>query len=856
MFKKLVALTLVALMVINPMAAYAVSWDTIKADLLEKKSFERTENIEASVDDEGNVTITGYGGSIEDFKHIPAFKSYSFKGNITIGGQTFEVYVHDVPVRNEDGSEKKDENGNTVMQAQQVVVNVDNGVAITAEEVHFGVGGTSELTVNTSGSVGLAVDKETNSLVVVTKEVFANVEDSAKLTFNNDGKIEVTDSINFNVDENGAGSITVTNGTVDENGTVNTEASMTTGVNVGVYMWGDGTISFTNNGQITTDTDKTDVEEDSEEDEERVGMIGIGVWGSGDTTVVNGKTGVVNGEMTGWLETDSAEASVSLTNQGTVNGSMSAWGQTVTVTDEDGNAVLDENGNAITYGEGSINLNNEGTINGDLRTFTEENTSTTVTNSKTVEGNIWAESRGTQDMEVTVTKDGTAGNLYANALGETTLNVQNDGIIHGDLSANADGIYDDDDNLIEINGGSTVNLTNNGTAENIYSGAVGAGTITVTNNNTVNNELVVDTINGTVNVINDGTVGGQLDGWANGENGSVTVINTGNGTVGSGEDGNGIWVSAENGATVESINAGTVNGELGGGAYTGGDTIVANLGTADSSWVESYDGGNLTLDNSNVITETPVAAGNSKITVVIATEGSEITDAATVGALYKQSVVNWEGRTGETKIITTTQDGQPIALYSVAADGTIVLEEVLMEQGGGDGDDPRFWTKERIRHDMEEKRKAAEIGGVYGSPYWLKQLYLGYMSLNLRLFDGEEQLLFKENISWVPGANVAGEKILTLNVKIEDTSSLAMRLDGAVIDKLEQADIVTINIVDGAGNLFMEYQVEDLKGAREMYGLTVKESIVVGSADADVMKIAEDGTISPIEGETEAEPAA
>ena len=38
---------------------------------------------------------------------------------------------------------------------------------------------------------------------------------------------------------------------------------------------------------------------------------------------------------------------------------------------------------------------------------------------------------------------------------------------------------------------------------------------------------------------------------------------------------------------------------------------------------------------------------------------------------------------------------------------------------------------------MEEKRKAEAIGGVYGSPYWVKQLYLGYHSLNLRLFVGE-----------------------------------------------------------------------------------------------------------------------
>ena len=32
---------------------------------------------------------------------------------------------------------------------------------------------------------------------------------------------------------------------------------------------------------------------------------------------------------------------------------------------------------------------------------------------------------------------------------------------------------------------------------------------------------------------------------------------------------------------------------------------------------------------------------------------------------------------------------------------------------------------------MQEKRKAEAIGGVYGSPYWVKQLYLGYLGCAL-----------------------------------------------------------------------------------------------------------------------------
>ena len=46
-------------------------------------------------------------------------------------------------------------------------------------------------------------------------------------------------------------------------------------------------------------------------------------------------------------------------------------------------------------------------------------------------------------------------------------------------------------------------------------------------------------------------------------------------------------------------------------------------------------------------------------------------------------------------------------------DGKVTLEEVLKvgEESKG-SDDPVNWTKERIRHDMEEKRKAIELQEV------------------------------------------------------------------------------------------------------------------------------------------------
>jgi len=64
------------------------------------------------------------------------------------------------------------------------------------------------------------------------------------------------------------------------------------------------------------------------------------------------------------------------------------------------------------------------------------------------------------------------------------------------------------------------------------------------------------------------------------------------------------------------------------------------------------------------------------------------------------------------------------------------------------------------------------------------------------------------------------------------------------------------SIKDYLGNPFMEYSVEDLKGARALYNLEREDYIVVGAADADVMKIGADGKIVPIEGEEAAAKAA
>ena len=152
-------------------------------------------------------------------------------------------------------------------------------------------------------------------------------------------------------------------------------------------------------------------------------------------------------------------------------------------------------------------------------------------------------------------------------------------------------------------------------------------------------------------------------------------------------------------------------------------------------------------------------------------------------------------------------------------------------------------SEEEIRHDMEMKRQAEAIGGVYGSPYWVKQLYLGYHSYNLRLFVGETRENFREKLSW----SADGSKGVSLRVNDENPEKLTMRFDEKVLEVLERTNITTVTLLDKNGAAVMQYNVSDLRAAYDQYGLNDADQLVVGGVDDDVMKIGADGQLVPVE---------
>ena len=152
-------------------------------------------------------------------------------------------------------------------------------------------------------------------------------------------------------------------------------------------------------------------------------------------------------------------------------------------------------------------------------------------------------------------------------------------------------------------------------------------------------------------------------------------------------------------------------------------------------------------------------------------------------------------------------------------------------------------SEEEIRHDMEMKRQAEAIGGVYGSPYWIKQMYLGYHSYNLRLLIDGQPVTMRERLNW----NADKSKGISLRVNTVAPEKLTMRFDEKVLEVFERTNITTVTLLDKNGAAVMQYNVSDLRAAYDQYGLNDTDQLVVGGADDDVMKIGADGQLVPVE---------
>ena len=179
-------------------------------------------------------------------------------------------------------------------------------------------------------------------------------------------------------------------------------------------------------------------------------------------------------------------------------------------------------------------------------------------------------------------------------------------------------------------------------------------------------------------------------------------------------------------------------------------------------------------------------------------------------------------------------------LYWEDENGEPHYKDFIVTRTVGEDEGP---SEEEIRHDMEMKRQAEAIGGVYGSPYWIKQMYLGYHSYNLRLLIDGQPVTMRERLNW----NADKSKGISLRVNTVAPEKLTMRFDEKVLEVFERTNITTVTLLDKNGAPVMQYNVSDLRAAYDQYGLNDADQLVVGGVDDDVMKIGADGQLVPVE---------
>ena len=377
--------------------------------------------------------------------------------------------------------------------------------------------------------------------------------------------------------------------------------------------------------------------------------------------------------------------------------------------------------------------------------------------------------------------------------------------------------------------------------DSINANAIGDGnSLTITNNGKANYAGINSKDGGYVYIVNNGNIN-QITGSAEG-NGSVTEIeNAQNGTT------HHIWIVGKGqGSTISAVNNGHIdigvemeNYETFEPENDGYQIDFINHGTIGNECFSFFLGNRTVNIEDDKLEHTylgiSVKKGTTVEEILQQLEGMPDADEIYVGEYEQDEYGNWEC-VNDYYLKKMEEPEDPEQPENPEQPETPEQPEETQQ--------PTFEVSkyDQERHEMEEKRKAEAIGGVYGSPYWVKQLYLGYHSLNLRLFVGEQQSNFKQSLSWMPDST----KQLTLRVNTDSPEKLTMRLDEKVLETLERTEFSVITLLDKSGNAVMQYSLSDLRSAYDQYGLSGEDQLVVGGANDDVMKIV-NGEMKPIE---------
>ena len=491
----------------------------------------------------------------------------------------------------------------------------------------------------------------------------------------------------------------------------------------------------------------------------------------------------------------------------------------------------------------TVNNENTGTVVGEFRGSAQgEGSKMTLTNQGTVKDALGGFSLG-EGATTTITNEGTAGKLLANALVGGKTEAKNDGYVIGNMSGWSKG----DGSSLTLtntkNGASGMmsvesylkgqaTATNNGLADGGMGGYAENGRVKLNNNGDVYGNMAVGAGNhGYAGIRNgqDGTVYGDINGWTNGQNSMVTIASFG---------------KQKPGESMPDLKAAVFADEPEDGPQ-GEDTQKTYHDQADvketvvSKDAQPGDAGEGVLTGENrgegMVVIEDQNSGTASVNGKKADAMLNVTSSTTQAEIQSQlaALPIWEKPGEYTVLIKCVGENDEVTYEAV----TILVEG---DEEPAEGLD---LSEEAFRHEMEMKRQAGAVGGVYGSPYWVKQLYLGYHSYNLRLFVGETRENFREELSW----SADGSKSVSLRVNDETPEKLTMRFDEKVLEVLERTNITTVTLLNKSGAAVMQYNVSDLRAAYDGFGLDGADQLVVGGADDDVMKIGADGQLVPVE---------
>ena len=275
-----------------------------------------------------------------------------------------------------------------------------------------------------------------------------------------------------------------------------------------------------------------------------------------------------------------------------------------------------------------------------------------------------------------------------------------------------------------------------------------------------------------------------------------------------------VWMSTEGNGEVKLVNEGVI-GDESVSAIISGNSHLTNKGTLNMGEIGLYDDNNEEHTYSNITAYVwdDVKDGTQAEAEKLVDRMFSLDAPGTYNILV---TLDWKDENGEHR------------------------KDFIVTRTVGEDEGP---SEEEIRHDMEMKRQAEAIGGVYGSPYWIKQLYLGYHSYNLRLLIDGQPVTMRERLNW----NADKSKGISLRVNTVAPEKLTMRFDEKVLEVFERTNITTVTLLDKNGAAVMQYNVSDLRAAYDQYGLNDADQLVVGGVDDDVMKIGADGQLVPVE---------